>query len=148
MPEPDPLAFGVDVNSVRDRVAGLGTFLLVGDIQTAEEALAGTLPFTPPAAFVSIVNEQAEPNRIAAGGFSQRVGVRLSVLFAIKAQRALDDVRDEMERTRKAIIRQLVAFVPEGAEKGLGYDRYVLKRIDAGLCWGEVLFLASYRFTQ
>lgn len=149
MPDPDPLAFGPDLKDVAERVEGLAFFLLVGDIQKAEEAIAGRLPFTPPAAFVSIVNEQAQSgNLISAGGYAQRVGFRLSILFAIKAQRADDETRDMMERTRKAIMRQLVAWTPIGAEKALEYDRYLIRLIADGLCWGEVLFRGSYRFSQ
>lgn len=145
MSDPDPLAFAVDLESVRARFEALSYFLAVLDIQAATEAIQEEIA-RPPMAFVSVASETAEANKLI-GGHSQRVFVTLSVLFCEQVARAAKDTRDAMERTRKAVIRQGMAWTPEGAEKALEYDRYLLRGMSGGVIWGEVLFRTSYRVT-
>ncbi len=142
----DPLLdFAVDLESVRDRVAALGYFVSVRDIQAATEAIVDEIVL-PPAAFVSVAAETAERNNVI-GGHSQRVTVTLSVLFAEQVQRAAADTRDRVELTRKAVMRQLIAWTPRNAAASLEYDRYLLKGMSGNVIWCEVLFRTSYRFT-
>lgn len=140
----DPLNFAIDLNTVVDRVAALNYFLSVQDIQAATEAIQDEY-FAPPAAFVSIASETAQPNKLIGGGHRQQVSVTLSVLFAEQVQRAAGDTRDQVEQTRKAVIRQLIAWVPGNAERGLEYDRYLLRGMTGNVIWGEVLFRTTYQ---
>lgn len=146
---PDPLDFGIDLDDVAERVKGLGYFLTVGDLAAAVDAIEGRIPFKPPAAFVSLPGEQAEGgNTISAGGYSQTIGARVSILFCEKTDRADGKARASVDRTRKALMRQLTAWTPLGAGKALEYDRYQIRQTGAGLIWAEVLFLSRYRFDQ
>lgn len=145
MSDPDPLDFAVDLDDVRERIKVLRYFLTVDDIETASRAIEAENA-APPAAFVSIQSETAEANKTI-GGHSQRVSVSLSVLFCEPLARSDRETRDVMERTRKALIRQLVAWTPRNAGKALQYERYLLRAVGAGLIWGEVLFRTEYRLT-
>lgn len=139
----DPLAFGIDLESVRQRVLALNYFTSVTDVLDASEALDGLLAGLPPAAFVGVANERAAPNKII-GGHSQRTSVEVAVLFAESAARADRRSHDQLERTRKAVIRQLVAWQPAGGERGLNYVRYRVVSIGDGLAWGEATFETTY----
>lgn len=141
----NPLAFAVDLNSVRDRLATLSYFLSVQNIQDATNALEH-LDALPPAAFVSTARETAEKNKVI-GGHSQRVSTTISVLFCVPAERAADDAADVVEETRKAVIRILLGWTPAGAGDPLNYERYLLRATGDGLIWGEVLMTTSYRLT-
>jgi len=143
----DPaLDFGVDLPEIRDRLLAMGYFLSVTDILEASEALDETLSAAPPAAFVGTASERAEPNRTT-GGHSQRVEVEIAVLFAESTSRFDRKATDQLEQTRKAVTRQLLAFVPKGAGKALEYVRYRVVKIGDGLAWGEVTFSTSYRLS-
>jgi hypothetical protein len=145
-PVPDPLGFAIDLGSVRQRLLALKYFLSVTDIQAASAAMTGEIVRTP-CAFVSVASETAEPNRFirGAGGHAQRVTVQLSVLFAEQLARKDAKGVDQVERTRKAVIRQLVAWTPDGAEQPLDYDRYVLRATSDVDVFGECLFRTTYR---
>jgi len=143
---PDPLDFGVDLGSIRDRVILLKYFLSVTDVLDASEALDETLPAAPPAAFVGVASERAEPNKTI-GGHSQRVRVEIAILFAESTSRFDREARDQLDLTRRALIRQLVAWTPKNAGEGLEYSRYRVVKIGDGLAWGEVTFTTSYRLT-
>lgn len=147
MADPDPLAFAVDLESVRARVATLAYFNAVEAIQDATVA-AENMNVVPPAAFVSVARETAEPNRMSTGAIVQRVAVTLSILFAVPAERADGKAGDEVEQTRKAVIRILLAWTPGGADKPLEYERYQLRATGDGLVWGEVLMRTVYRLTS
>lgn len=138
--------FGPDFVAIRDRVASLGYFLTVTDIQNAALAIEESRGM-PPMAFLSTASETAEPNKTI-GGHAQRVTVRLSILFAIGMERAADDGNDMAEQLRKALIRLMMGWVPPGAAGPLNYDRYAVRAIGDGLFWGEVLFLTSYRLSD
>lgn len=140
----DPLDFGIDIADVRARVELLGYFLSVTDILEASEALDETLPAIPPAAFVGTAREQAEPGQLIQDQ-AQRVPVEVVVLFVESASRMDGAIRDQMETTRRAIIRQLFAWKPRGALKALRYGGYRVVSIGGGLAWGEVTFTTSYR---
>lgn len=139
----DPLDFGVKLDSVRDRLRTLSYFTSVSTLQEAALQL-DNLSGIPPLAFVSTASETAEPNKLI-GTISQRVTTRISTLFCVPAERADEGTSDEMEETRKAVIRILLGWQPDGAEKVLGYDRFLLRASQDGLLWGEVLMLTTYR---
>lgn len=142
----DPaLDFAIDLDSVRDRLGTLAYFNGVTNIQDATNVLEG-MSAAPPWAFVSIARESAEPNKTI-GGHAQRVNVSISTLFCVAAERAAGDSSDVVEQTRKAIMRILVAWTPRGAERPLGFERYLLRASGDGLIWGEVLMGTAYRFT-
>lgn len=138
--------FGPDFAVIRDRVASLGYFLTVTDVQNAALAIEESQGM-PPMAFLSTQAETAEPNKTT-GGHAQRVTARLSVLFAISMERAAHDGKDMAEQLRKAIMRLLIGWTPPGALGPLNYDRYLVRAIGDGLFWGEVLFVTSYRLSN
>jgi hypothetical protein len=142
----DPLDFGVDLATIRDRLDLLGYFLSVTDILQASDALDETIPASPPAAFVAVARESAEPNKTI-GGHSQRVAVEVAVLFVELAARFDRQAKDRLEQTRKAVTRQLVAWKAGGTEHGLEYRGYRVVAIGNGLVWGEVTFSTSYRLS-
>jgi len=100
----------------------------------------------PPAAFVSITRESGEPNKTI-GGFSQRVNVTISTLFCVPAERADGKAGDDLEDTRKAVIRILLGWIPDRADSMLQFQGYSLRAAGEGLLWGEVLMTTSYRLT-
>lgn len=138
--------FGPDFDAIRDRIASLGYFVTVTDIQSAAMAIEDSLG-VPPMAFLSTASETAEPNKTI-GGHAQRVTARLSVLFAIGTERAAHDGKDASEQLRKALIRLLIGWTPPGALGPLQYDRYLVRSVGDGLFWGEVLFVTSYRLSD
>jgi len=140
------LEFAVDLSDVRDRLAALRYFNGVTDIEDATNVIE-TLSALPPWAFVSVASETAEANRIAAGGHSQRVTVDVSVLFCVPAESRAEDTGDVVERTRRAVIRILLAWTPKGAESPFNYSRYLLRATGDGLVWGEVIMRTRYRLT-
>lgn len=140
----DPLDFGIDMASVQARLELLGRFRAVEDVLAASEALDQTLPAAPPAAFIGIGRENADPNRYV-GGHAQQVTTELAVLFVEPASRLDGATKGQMEQTRKAIIRQLIGWTPAGAEKPLEYAAYRVVEIGNGLAWGEVTFTTTYR---
>jgi len=140
----DPLDFGVDFEEVTARLEAMAYFLSVTDILDATEALDDTVPAAPPAAFVGTARERAEPNRLI-GGHAQRVPIGIAILFVESAARMDGRTKFQMEATKRAIIRQLVAWQPRGALSGLEYDGYRVVSIGNGLAWGEVTFATSYR---
>lgn len=141
----DPLNFAIDLGSVRDRLSSLSHFTSVTNLQAAVLAIEN-MNAIPPAAFVAVASETAERNKTI-GGLSQRVGVTVSVLFCVPSESAADDAGDELEETRKAVIRILLGFVPGRALSHLEFDRYLLRANGDGLIWGEVLMRTSYRLT-
>jgi hypothetical protein len=144
MADPETL-FGVDLSSIRDRLALLDYFTGIHDIQAGSEAMAGLRPFIPPAAFVSISAETYEPNRYAAGAHGQRATPIISVLCALPAARADDALGDEVEQARKVVLAQLNGWTPDGAGKALEARRYSIRSVDAGLVWFEWLFATSFQ---
>lgn len=143
MANPETL-FGVDLKAVRDRLATLSYFSSVDDVQGGAEALGGLRPFLPPAGFVSVARESYAPNRLAAGGHSQRATVVLSILFCVPAQRADGGVGDEVEQARKAVLAVLKGWQPPGAGKPLEAVDYRVRLIDKGLVWGEWQFRTAF----
>lgn len=141
----DPLAFGVDLKSVRDRLLAVGYFLDVFDMLDLADAMEEA-PAIPPAAFVQVAGESAEPN-VLIQGYRQRVTISLSVVFVESAARLDRTTKDKLERTRKMIIRQLIGWKPTGADKALEFDRYLLRAVGEGLVYGECLFRTSYSLT-
>jgi hypothetical protein len=146
MADPDPLDFAIDLDDVRARVEQLGYFLSVSDILDASEALDETLPAQPPAAFVAVSREKAEPNRLI-GGHRQRVRVLVSVMFVESTSRLDRRAKDQLERARKALIRQLIGWKPRNAQDALEYDNYRVVTVGGGLAWGEVAFATSYHLS-
>jgi hypothetical protein len=142
----DALDFAINLGSVRDRLVALEYFLSVTDILAASEALDDTVPASPPAAFVAVSRESAEPNKLI-GAHAQRVNATLAVLFVESAARFDRSAKDQLERTRKAVIRQLVAWTPDGAGHPLNYVGYRVAGMDDGLVWGEASFATSWRLS-
>lgn len=140
------LDFGVDLETVRERLAGLKYFTAVSTLQEASLEIEN-LTGIPPLAFVSTVSETAELNKLI-GAWSQRVTTRVSVLFCVPAERAAGDARDDLEETRKAVIRILLAWTPDGADSPLQYDRFLLRASRDGLIWGEVIMRTLYHLRQ
>jgi len=143
MADPDTL-FGVQLGTIRDRLATLSYFTGVHDIQAGSEAISGEAPFVPPAAFVSTAAETYGPNRYAAGGHGQRATTDVSVLFCVPAQRADSATADEVEQARKAILAILAGFTPDGADKPLDAVRYQVRLIADSLVWGEWIFRTGF----
>lgn len=149
---PPELEFGIDLASVKARLEGLGYFLSVTDLSDAVEALEKQAAFYPPAAFVSISSETPEPNRIISHGdpapnFHQRTRVTLSILFVERTARADGKKTERVEKTRRAIIRQLLAWRPEGATRYCEYQGYALRATGDGMIWGEVKMVTEYDLT-
>lgn len=148
----DPLAFGIALADVRDRLKLMNYFVTLEDIRAATEILDREegFGFRAPAAFTSIASEAADRDRKMSGatGHIQRVNVSLSVLFAESVARSGRDADDRVDLTRKAIIRQLIYWTPSGASSALQYDRYLLRATGLGNVWGEVLFRTSYRLSD
>lgn len=140
----EPLDFGIDLDDVRQRIEAMAYFLSVTGIFEASEALDETIAAAPPAAFVGVATEVAAPNRLI-GGHSQHVDVSLSILFVESVSRFDRRGKDQLERTRKALIRQLIAWKPRNAQEGLQYQAYRVVALGDGLAWGEVTFATSYR---
>lgn len=141
-----PLDFSIDLTTIRERLKLLNYFIDVEGIEEAAYAMENETGY-PPRAYVSVASETAEPNKLI-GGIAQVVHVSISILFCEPYVRSDQPTRDVVEKTRRAIIRQLVGFVPDRAERFLEYDRYTLRAISGGCIWGEVLFRTRYRFTQ
>lgn len=145
------LAFAIDLDDVRDRIKAIGYFVNVEDIRASTEILSSDegFAFVPPAAFVSVASEKAQRDKVMSGAsfHAQRVDVTISVLFAEAAVSFNRGADDQVERTRKAIIRQLIFWTPKRAAIALQYQRYLLRATGNGLVWGEVLFNTSYRLT-
>jgi len=145
----DPLDFSVDLDSVRDRIKGLKYFVTVEDLAAASEALGNedSFGFVAPAAFVSVASETAEPNKTIGGRHRQRLTVTLSILFAESSARADRDGTDRADRTRKALIRQLAGWRPNGALGPLQYTRYLIRATGGGYVWGEVMLATTADLT-
>lgn len=142
----DPtLEFAPDLTNIRDRVAKLSYFTSVQDLQEATLDLEN-LRGVPPLAYVSIASETAEPNRLTGGpdAWSQRVTSDVSILFCIPAERADERPRDDLDEARKAIIRILLGWTPDGADSPMQYRRFLLRASRDGLIWGEVLMRTAY----
>ena len=58
-----------------------------------------------------------------------------------------NELYEEIEQYRRAVIRQLIAWVPTGGESGLQYRAYRLLSFADGVLWGEVVMRGSYRLT-
>ncbi len=142
---PHELAFAVDLDSVRDRLSTLSYFNSVTNLQEATIAIE-SMNALPPAAFVAVASETAEPNKTI-GDFVQRVNVTISILFCVPAERADGKAGDDLEDARKAVIRILLGWVPERALGQLQFQRYLLRASGEGLIWGEVLMTTSYRLS-
>jgi hypothetical protein len=138
------LDFGLDLTEVRDRVRTLSYFTDVLSLEDATLDLQKGIEGIPPLAYVSTVSETASPNRLT-GTLAQRVTVKVSVLFCIPIARADKAAREEMDETRKAVVRILLGWRPTNALDWLEYDRFLLRASDDGLLWGEVLMSTSYR---
>ena len=138
-----PLEFGPDLESIRARLATLSYFNSVTDLQAATVAVE-QMNALPPAAYVSVASETAEPNRLATG-FSQRVNVSVSTLFWIPSERADNLAGDQLDEARRAVIRILLGWTPLRAEKPLELERYLPRASGDGLIWGEVLMRTAYR---
>jgi len=140
----DPLlAFAVDLEDVRKRLCSLSYFTDVSCLQEAMLDLDKGISGIPPLAYVSTASETAERNKLI-GDISQRVTQVVSVLFCVPLERADEKPRDVVEETRKAVIRILLGWTPAGAEKGLEYDRFLLRVSRDALVWGEVLMRTTY----
>jgi hypothetical protein len=139
------LEFAVDLESVRQRLCQLTYFTSVTNLQDST-LVADQLNAIPPAAFVAVTNERAEPNKTI-GGFAQRVNVSISILFCVPAERADNKAGDDLEDARKAVIRILLGWVPDRAESMLQFQGYAIKAAGDGLLWGEVIMTTSYRLT-
>lgn len=144
------LAFGVDLEDVRERLSSLKYFTTVERLQDfvldIEEGVSGT----PPLAYVSVASETAEPNKLSGGpdAWSQRVTVTVSVLFCIPASRADEKPMDDVEDARKAVVRMLLAWTPKGAESPFQFARFLLRDSRDGLIWSEVLMRTSYHLRR
>ncbi len=142
---PAELQFGVDLDSVRERLKGLEYFLAVEDVETAGRAIEEQNAY-PPAIYVSIASEGAEQaQRI--GDPSQRVTVVLSALYCEPLARSDRETRDRIDLTRRMVIRRLFQWKPAGAQQAFRYDRSLIRAMGAGLIWGEVLMRTSYRLS-
>lgn len=139
------LDFAVDLESVRQRLCQLSHFTSVTNLQDSSVVIE-QMSAIPPAAFVAVTSERAEPNKTI-GGFAQRVNVTISTLFCVPAERADGKAGDDLEDTRKAVIRILLGWTPDRAESMLQFQGYALKAAGDGLLWGEVLMTTSYRLT-
>lgn len=139
------LDFAVDLESVRERLSALSYFTSVTNLQDATVAIEN-MNALPPAAFVAVASETGEPNKTI-GDFAQRVNVTISILFCVPAERADGKAGDELEDTRKAVIRILLGWVPDRALGQLQFQRYLLRASGDGLIWGEVLMTTSYRLS-
>lgn len=140
------LEFGLDEDEIRDRVRALSYFTEVLTLDDATLDLENGVQGTPPLAYVSVVSETADRNRLT-GTLAQRVTVVVSVLFCIPAERADGKVRAEIRKARKAVVRILLGWKPTNALDWLEYDRFLLRASRDGLLWGEVLMRTTYRLT-
>jgi len=143
---PPELVFGVDLASIRDRLIALGYFLSVTDLTDAMEAIDEIAPAYPPAAFVSTLSEAPQPNKLI-GGFHQLTPTVISILFVEPSARADRKQMDRVEKTRRAIIRQLVGWTATGAARHFEYAGYSIRAAGDGLIWAEVKVRTEYFLT-
>lgn len=140
---PPELDFGPKLDDVAARLNTLSYFNSVQPYIAAVMAIEDGIAH-PPAAYVSISSETAEPNRLI-GGHGQRVTLQISILFCVKSENASGDADDALDRTRRAVIRLMMGWAPPGAEKALDFVRYGIRASGDGLVWAEAVFGTSYR---
>lgn len=144
MPFDPPLDFGIDLDSIAARLADLGYFNGVEGIERASTAF-DEIDYLPPYAFVSNAAESAERMKRIGAGEAYQVTVDFSVLFCIPAERRDEKAVEVVEKARRAVMRQLLQWTPDGAECPLRYRRWLVKSVGGGLIWGEVIMWATYR---
>jgi hypothetical protein len=112
----------IDLSAVRARARlittevspGVAGFLSVSDWSSATDAITyGNA--VPPALYVSLSREEADPNRLGAGGRAQRVRSTVSLLFCLGAELASEERSDPLEITRGTLLANMVGFTPPGA---------------------------------
>lgn len=139
----------IDLAETRERVRAIALpssdpfFLSVSDALSAADAMEH-LDANPPAAFVYMASERAEPNALAAGGRRQRVNSTVAVLILLGAERADGERADPLEIARGLVIASLVGFKPSGAGKAFDYASYRVLQISDGMIWCECLFNAPW----
>lgn len=141
----------IDLGAVRARVAllerapGKKRFLTVGGVLEASDAMENQSA-RPPAAFVAMASERAQPNRTQ-GIHDQKVECVVAVLMALAAERrdgALQ-LTDEAEESRHAVIGSLAGWTPPGARMAFNYQGYRVIRMGQGLAWIEAAFGSDWR---
>lgn len=134
----DPLTpFGINLEAIRDRLRELEYFNSVETIQAGAQAMDQQMPSIPPAAFVSTAAETYAANRYASGGNAQMCTAQISILIAIPAQRADDQLADEVEHARKLVLLRLIGWTPEGAAGPIEAGSYKIRAITDGVIWCE-----------
>lgn len=134
----------IDMASVEARVKASGMFRRVGDAQTLATALddPGTIF---PAAFVVLSREQGEASKLL-GRHQQRIQARISVAFAVQAQRAGVGPNGEVEALRSTLKNYLAGWTPVGADAPLNYAFSNMVGLRDGMVWVETAFDTTYLF--
>lgn len=151
MPALDPaLDYAVDLDTVADQLKTLGYFLEVQGILATGEALEGRIAARPPAAFVAVQSERAIRNQVI-GGHSQHFDVEIGVVFVEQSGRRKDAVTDramdQLEITKRAVVRILMGFTPRNAQQPLDFLSYRPISLGGGFAWGQCTFATTYRYT-
>lgn len=141
----EPIDQGIDLDSVVARLKAAQVFTTVEDIEAATVAIEEARS-VPPAAYVSVASETAEPNKLI-GRHAQRVTVVISTLFCIKAYRRDAESRHALDRVKRIVLAQLVGWKPDGGEVAFEYQRFLMRGIIDGVIWGEVLTRSTYRIS-
>lgn len=132
----------MDLQSVKDRIHALG-FAYTGDAVEAADAIQ-SMAAPVPAAYVSTARESAAPNRLSTGRHSQVVTAIISVLFAVGAQRADAQLRDEVEEWKTKVRDSMIGWTADGANLPFDYISFSIRFMDQGTVWGELLFQTKY----
>jgi hypothetical protein len=99
-----------------------------------------------PSAWVIPLAESGGPNMSATQFVMQRVGMRFGVLFAIRNRR---DARsqanlNDLNPIRKAVMANLIGWLPPGADDLVSFSGGKLLRIQDGILWWQDEFLTAF----
>lgn len=136
----------VDLQTIRDRIRELQAFRLVGDAANLADVLANPGNIGEGVAYVIAPSESAEPNKLA-GVHRQRIGVTISVVYIVKAQRIGAIKTDMVEALRRTLRQKLMGFLPDGAETPLNYVSSNIRALGDAFVVTEMLFATSYQDT-
>lgn len=119
---------------------------LVGSMPAARGQAAG-VPQSP-AAFLTLLGEEAQPNRYATGAHAQTIQTRFGVLLAV---RDVSDAKgaaasEALDAVRETVISALAGWKPASVDETIEFRRGSLIDIANGVSWWLDEFGTSYEF--
>jgi len=108
---------------------------LIGSMPAGRSQAAG-VPQSP-AAFVTLLGEDAQPNRYGTGAHAQTVARRFGVLLAVRDVSDADGGKavETLDSVRAAVMSKLVGQQPEGFEDTIEFRRGSLVDVSNGVSW-------------